>query len=145
MPEIGIRGQTGPRSLWARRTVVFLLTALGMLLVPLSAVLVSKAGKAVVSKGETGNATSQVTTLVRDVLKEASINHGEIEISGLKVDPDELSFLCRVESPQPLSSGVANQIRDKVKTKFKQEKISVKLVTELLIESSEEPANHQKK
>ena len=130
---IGIRGQIGAKTLWARRTLLLLFAALGMLLIPLSAVLVSKAGKVANEKSDVSVTRAKIEGVISGVLKTRPQNFGTVTVSKFARNGKEVDITCRIESPEPVSAALAASIRDKLKTEFKKEKVSVRILTDLVV------------
>ncbi|MDF1813636.1 MAG: DUF389 domain-containing protein [Verrucomicrobiales bacterium] len=131
---IGIRGQMGGGVLWVRRTLIFLLFALGIFLIPLSTVLLSKAGKAAAAKRADTNTQNIVEATIGEILSRKGVNFGEIQISHLSRTDNSLQFRSRVESPVPVTPAQTYLIKEKLKKRLKLERVSAKILTELVVE-----------
>ena len=130
---MGIRGQVGAKSLWARRTLVLLAAALAVLLVPLSTVLVSKAGKAAGEKILAENQQKRIAAIVATVLKKNGIKPGKIEITQITAKGQSLNFTCRIETPLPISPPVVNEIVGETRSQLKMKTVNTKILSELVI------------
>ena len=115
--------------------MVFLLAVLAILLVPLSAVLVSKAGKVATGKIVNSALVPVLEKTVRDVLRNSGISAGKIGVSGVTEKEKSLVFSCRIEAPQPVTQRVVNQIKEQLKSTLEKDTVSLKVTTDLVVGS----------
>ena len=128
---IGIRGQITTRTLWARRSVILLLTALAVLLIPLSAVLVHRVN------APSPITEQQIREMAAAALKSQNIPFDNLKIVHLENSAKEFSIFCRVESKSPASKVAAFAIAEKLQEipDLQKKKIRVKIGTDLTVEN----------
>ncbi len=126
---IGIRGQIGARALWSRRTVVVLLIALAILLVPLSTVLVSSAARQITSYE---NERTEMIAILQSRLSEAGIEYGEIRITGFSRAKDSTRVTFMIEADKAPSPEISAQVADLAESEIGLENVSIKILTELM-------------
>ena len=119
---MGIRGQVGAVTLWMRRMIVCLLVVLGVLLVPLTAVFFSKP----VAASEAA---------VRQVLTAEGFAPVKINISNPSGAGDSLVLRCHLEAAQPVTQRAVNRLREKLQAKLNRDNLSLKVTTDLVIDS----------
>ncbi len=129
---IGIRGQLGTKKLWAHRTFIVLLMALGLLLVPLSTVLLSKAAEELPS-GEQDRLA--LVEAMKEELQRAGITHQEIEVTDIQrgENPAVRFRLEAAQAPPPsLAAEVSRLSGELLGT---DEDVNVTIKTELITTS----------
>jgi len=126
---IGIRGQLGARKLWSHRTIMVLLIALGILLVPLSSVLVSSAASQISSDGKE---RSRLISILETQLTEAGIGYGEIRVTGLSKAEEKTGITFQIEADRAPSSEIVTKIAKLAESETGLKKISIKILTELM-------------
>ncbi len=126
---IGIRGQAGVRALWSRRTVVVLLIALAILLVPLSTVLVSSAARQITSYEKE---RLEMVSILKNRLTEAGIEYGEIRITGFSRGKENTSVTFLIEADRAPSAEISAKVAEAAENEAGLEKVSIKILTELM-------------
>lgn len=123
---IGIRGQLGPKALWARRTTMCLLGALAVLVVPLSTVLVSQAGKS--------QPAAQSRAKVESVLAAHLPNH---KVTQLIDESGRLVCEVSTDAPAPVTTEQVAAIRKSLQQKLGRQDaagIELRVLTRLVAE-----------
>ena len=115
------------------------MATLGVLLIPLSAVLIHRVGEksSVAEKSQRGNMRKKIVASVGETLKKQKIVHREIQVSNISENKAELRFDCLVETDRPLGTETAKAIASQLKTAMKKKKVIAKVVTRLSVEAEE--------
>ncbi|MEO0415304.1 MAG: DUF389 domain-containing protein, partial [Verrucomicrobiota bacterium] len=128
---MGIRGQIGAGKLWVRRTIGLLVLALGLLVLPLSTVLVKKTTQAVIQDGS----DQSVTEVAERILGNRASSVRVLQRS--TTDNGSEQFRLHVESVSPLSKGTVQELARGFESELKLEKVRVLIENELVISSDE--------
>lgn len=118
---IGIRGQLGAKTLWARRAIVFLL----MLLIPLITII---------SNSSQNKNHQAVIDIVSKELKKQGVEHNQIRVLSLAESKSAIDMSCRIEAAKPITAEVAKKIKTALKNQREKETVRLKVSTDLLIE-----------
>lgn len=122
---MGIRAHTGTGRVWARRTVVFLLIVLAILMVPLGTVLLSKAGSRVADTSLVRD--SLLIDLVKRDAEEFELTVGDIRLLSSRVVGKRGTIVLEIEGNEEPPSGFADRIADQMKEEFGLEEVKVKI------------------
>ena len=125
----GLRGQVKAGKLWARRSIVFLLILLAILMVPLGTVLLSKAGKSI--RNETGIAELAGEAL-KDESKEDGLNLERYEVSVGKDFEGNLQITYVIETSRPLPRDFVEQLAERVREGTPGRNATVRVTTALV-------------